>query len=103
MPIRIWGRAQAKAIVSVTIGDDTVTRKDGLIVWSDKVVKPVAVRFAWDNIVQSNFGSKAGLPASSFRSDDWPGPTDNQMRDRKRETSTGRNPEACQTALIPVR
>ncbi len=46
---------------------------DTVVVWSDKVPKPVAVRYAWaDNPTGTNFYNKAGLPACLFRTDDWP-------------------------------
>ena len=38
---------------------------------SDKVTSPVAARFAWDNIAVPNLANKNGLPASSFRTDNW--------------------------------
>lgn len=45
---------------------------DTVVVSSDKVGKPVAVRYAWsDNPEGCNLYNKAGLPASSFRTDDW--------------------------------
>ena len=40
-------------------------------VWSNNIKKPVAVRFAWDNIAEPNLFNKAGLPASAFRTDNW--------------------------------
>ena len=40
-----------------------------------KVAKPAAVRYAWSNVGVSNLVNGAGLPASSFRTDDWSGPT----------------------------
>lgn len=41
-------------------------------VWSDQVKRPVAVRYGWaDNPAGANLINKEGLPASSFRSDDW--------------------------------
>lgn len=40
-------------------------------VWSKEVKKPVAVRFAWDNIAEPNLFNKEGLPASAFRTDNW--------------------------------
>jgi len=43
-----------------------------IIVSSPDVAKPVAVRFAWTNYAQPNLFNKAFLPASSFRTDDWP-------------------------------
>jgi sialate O-acetylesterase len=42
-----------------------------LIVWSDKVSAPVAVRFAFSNTAVANLFSKSGLPVTPFRSDDW--------------------------------
>jgi sialate O-acetylesterase len=42
-----------------------------VVVWSEQVAKPVAVRFAWKNIPRPNFYNKSGLPASPFRTDSW--------------------------------
>ena len=47
---------------------------DKLIVWSDKVEKPVAVRFGWANYPVVNLWNKADLPASPFRTDDFSAP-----------------------------
>ena len=44
---------------------------DSIIVSSDEVAKPVAVRFAWGSADAPNLMNKEGLPASSFRTDDW--------------------------------
>jgi sialate O-acetylesterase len=46
-----------------------------VVVYSEKVNKPAAVRFAWSNTAVPNFFNMEGLPASSFRTDDWPGVT----------------------------
>lgn len=55
---------------------------DKIIVWSDKVEKPVAVRFAWaSNPANFNLYNKDGLPASPFRTDDWEGITDGKSFD----------------------
>jgi sialate O-acetylesterase len=45
---------------------------DTVVVWCDKVSKPVAVRFGWANCPLVDFGNKDGLPASPFRTDDYP-------------------------------
>lgn len=45
-----------------------------IVVRSDEVPAPVAVRFAWDQKAQPNLSNKAGLPASPFRTDDWDEP-----------------------------
>ena len=59
-------------------GDDRIfypakaTIKRGkLVVTSDKVKNPVAVRYGWTNYLQGGLFNLAGLPASSFRSDNW--------------------------------
>jgi sialate O-acetylesterase len=44
---------------------------DSVVLRSAKVVKPIAVRFAWDETSQPNLMNKAGWPTGSFRSDDW--------------------------------
>lgn len=41
-------------------------------VWSDRVAQPVAVRYGWANYPVVNVASRAGLPMSPFRTDDWP-------------------------------
>jgi sialate O-acetylesterase len=45
---------------------------DRVIVWSDAVPIPVAVRYAWaNNPVGANLYNKEGLPAAPFRTDAW--------------------------------
>ncbi len=44
-------------------------------VWSDEVASPVSVRYAWADNPICNLQSTDGLPATPFRSDDWPGVT----------------------------
>jgi len=46
-----------------------------VVVWSEKVEKPAAVRYGWANCPVVNLWNKDGLPASPFRTDDWPGQT----------------------------
>ena len=53
----VWGKAQ--------IDGNTV------IVSSDQVAAPVAVRYGWANNPSCNLYNKEGLPASPFRTDDW--------------------------------
>ena len=43
-----------------------------IVVGSDEVKEPVAVRFAWGSGDMPNLSNRDGLPASSFRTDDWP-------------------------------
>ncbi len=42
-----------------------------VVVSSDTVAKPVAVRYAFDNTGVPSLFNKEGLPASSFRTDEW--------------------------------
>jgi sialate O-acetylesterase len=46
---------------------------DTVIVSSPEVKAPVAVRYAWAGSPDCNLYNKEGLPASPFRTDDWPG------------------------------
>jgi sialate O-acetylesterase len=52
-------------------------RIDGnsIVVSSPEVDAPVAVRYAWADSPECNLFNKEGLPASPFRTDDWPGAT----------------------------
>jgi len=51
---------------SATIDGETV------VLSSPAVAQPVAVRFGWNEAAMPNLMNKAGLPASPFRTDDWP-------------------------------
>jgi sialate O-acetylesterase len=47
-----------------------------VVVSSKEVANPVAVRYAWaNNPDKANLYNKEGLPASPFRTDNWPGLT----------------------------
>ena len=48
---------------------------DTVLAWSDKVPNPAAVRYGWANNLACTLYNGAGLPASPFRTDDWPGIT----------------------------
>jgi len=61
----VWARTR--------LGADTV------LVWSDHVAQPVAVRYAWASNPLCNLYNSAGLPAVPFRTDDWPGITDDRL------------------------
>jgi sialate O-acetylesterase len=55
----------------------TIVGRNRVKVWSSSVPKPVAVRYAFNNNPRNpNLTNDTGLPASPFRSDDWPGLTD---------------------------
>src|SRR5712692_8746061 len=54
-----------------------IVGKDRIGVWSDSVPQPLAVRYAFNNDPKHpNLTNETGLPATPFRTDDWPGPTD---------------------------
>jgi sialate O-acetylesterase len=57
---RVWKRAEA------SVSGDTVT------VRSPDVARPIAVRYAWKDWPEYSLANGAGLPASPFRTDDWP-------------------------------
>jgi sialate O-acetylesterase len=57
-----WQPAEAK-IVGETV-----------VVSSPEVAQPVAVRYAWKDWPDYSLANGAGLPASPFRTDDWPVP-----------------------------
>ncbi len=49
-------------------------------VWSDKVKEPVAVRYGWAENPVVTLYNRDGLPATPFRTDDWPGVTINSHK-----------------------
>ncbi|HEY7181018.1 MAG TPA: sialate O-acetylesterase [Blastocatellia bacterium] len=66
----------------IIAGEDKVWREakaeikgDRVIVYSPEVSKPLAVRYAWAKYPTCNLYNKEGLPATPFRTDDWPGVT----------------------------
>ncbi|MDZ7265479.1 MAG: sialate O-acetylesterase, partial [candidate division KSB1 bacterium] len=42
-----------------------------LVIWHPAIKQPVAVRYAWSNTAEGTLFNGAGLPASSFRTDNW--------------------------------
>jgi sialate O-acetylesterase len=50
---------------------------DKVVVSSDEVSAPVAVRYAWADNPVCNLYNAEELPASPFRTDSWPGVTIN--------------------------
>ena len=61
----IAGEDQEFVEAQATIDGDTV------VVSSDGIANPVAVRFGWHQSAEPNFVNKEGLPASPFRTDSW--------------------------------
>jgi sialate O-acetylesterase len=56
-----------------------VNRKD-VLVKSDKVPNPVAVRYAWRNFIDGTLYDTNLLPASSFRTDNWSDATQAEIK-----------------------
>lgn len=51
---------------------EAVIDGDSILVTSKEVANPVAVRYAWEMNPDCNLINKSGLPASPFRTDNWP-------------------------------
>jgi len=51
---------------------DAKIEGDTVVLSSDKVTTPTAVRYAWEKSPVCNLYNKEGLPAAPFRTDDWP-------------------------------
>jgi sialate O-acetylesterase len=73
----VW--ANAEIAVAGTNGDSRYS----IFVYSDKVPEPVAVRYAWSANPAASLYNKEGLPASPFRTDDWPCITKDTMKPGK--------------------
>ena len=56
---------------------DAKIEGDEIVVSASSVSQPVAVRYAWASNPSCNLYNKEGLPASPFRTDEWPGITVN--------------------------
>lgn len=52
-----------------------VIEGDEVVVYSDKVARPEAVRYTWADNPECNLINSEGLPAVSFRTDNWKGIT----------------------------
>lgn len=48
---------------------------DKVVVYSEKIANPVAVRYSWANNPDVNLFNQEGLPAAPFRTDNWKGVT----------------------------
>lgn len=65
---QIAGADQQWKTAEATIHGETV------VISSPEVAQPVAVRYAWKDWPEYSLANGAGLPASPFRTDDWPVP-----------------------------
>jgi sialate O-acetylesterase len=53
----------------------TTIEGNEVVIYSDSVSTPVAVRYAWADNPECNLVNSEGLPAIPFRTDDWKGIT----------------------------
>ena len=63
---KAWTAAKAGLPAEAKIVDGKIE------VSSPQIAAPKAVRYAWKNMPDGNLWNGAGLPASPFRTDDWP-------------------------------
>jgi sialate O-acetylesterase len=70
----IAGEDRKFVVAKAKVLDNDKTKVE---VWSDQVANPSAVRYAWADNPVCNLRSANGLPATPFRTDDWPGVTIN--------------------------
>ena len=61
---------------SVFVQAEARIEGDAVVVSSPYVEDPVAVRYGWANNPEATLYNEAGLPASPFRTDEWPGVTE---------------------------
>lgn len=57
------------------VSADAKIMKDKIVVWSEEVSEPVAVRYGWADNPVCNMFTGLNLPLTPFRTDDWPGTT----------------------------
>ena len=72
------GKLPAFAIAGVDkkfVWADARIEGDTVVVYSPSVTEPVAVRYAWETNPDATLFNAEGLPASPFRTDEWPGMT----------------------------
>lgn len=65
---REWSWAQAR-----------IVSQDTLVVSSDKITTPIAIRYGWSSNPGCNLQNSHGLPASPFRTDKWARLTDGNL------------------------
>ena len=59
------------------VAEAKIIAKDKIEVSANSIAHPVSVRYAWADNPVANVQSTGGLPATPFRTDDWPGVTVN--------------------------
>jgi sialate O-acetylesterase len=82
--------SRSRARIGRSTGRGQHRRQDGSRV-ERQGAKPVAVRYAWADNPECNLYNKEGIPASPFRTDDWPASSRPENLDR-RPPGTSRGP-----------
>jgi len=54
-----------------TANAEIETSTTRLVVWSDKVPNPAAVRYAYKNFAEASIFGLSGIPVAPFRTDNW--------------------------------
>jgi sialate O-acetylesterase len=55
-----------------------IIQNNKVIIWAEQVSNPQAIRYAWaDDAGDANLYNQQGFPAVPFRTDEWPGKTNN--------------------------
>lgn len=55
--------------------DAKIISKNEIEIWSEAIINPVAIRYAWAQNPICNMYNREGLPMTPFRTDEWPGIT----------------------------
>lgn len=76
MGFAIAGKDKKFYWAKATIVQGAQAKGNEVIVYSDKVTDPVAVRYAWADNPECNLVNSEGLPAVPFRTDEWKGITE---------------------------
>lgn len=74
---------------------------DRVVVSSDAVTEPVAVRFGWRELANPNLTNSAGLPAIPFRTDRWPVQREQSKPVSDAKPATPRPASSAPTVTVP--
>ena len=68
-----------KDLITAQCVRNVMIEGDQVVVWSDAVPSPVAVRYAWHDTPTLTLYNAADLPASPFRTDSFKGVTEGKI------------------------
>jgi sialate O-acetylesterase len=58
-------------VLNVSVWAKAFQEGNDVIVYSESIAQPVAVRYDWGNTPDGNLYNRENLPAVPFRTDDW--------------------------------